>query len=862
MDILANKLNLKPATLKFLPELEIKYKDRYYRESLPVLRVAMATSILLFALFGILDLMLVDEYVKLFLWIRFGIVIPFFIGVFLISFTPIFKRIWQGALFLSFLIIGIATIAMIVMSPDNWSYYGGLLLIFSAGYFFIRLRFILASLAGWLLTAIFIVIMIVFTDISPLIIIPYSLFFVSANLIGMSASFFIEISNRRNFMLNNQLEIKQQEQEEINKKLELMVRVRTLELKESEERFRNLADLLPLMVFEVDLHGKINYANEEVFMETGLTRNDIIKGTDLSTLVAEEDKSKVLPDYYREYEIKGKTVSEYRLKRKDGSVFPVVDYSNTILRENQVVGLRSILVDVSEQKKAEKAIKASEEKYKLLSENAFDGIYLAYGSRFDYVNKRMVEITGYSELELLDPGFDWYELLTPGSKDVVDQRLKLRKENKFVPTTYEFQIVTKSGEIKDIELSSLLLSHEPEMFFLGVARDITEKKINETLRNEITITRKSAEFKQQFLANMSHEIRTPLTGIMGIIEILSATNLDHKQREYLKTLEISTENLREIINQILDYSKIEAGKIVIRPVPFHTGQLVENARNLFEALCRDKPVTFETHVANDVPLYLKSDKQRVNQVITNFISNAVKFTPKGDIRLKAEIHRWIDRSNLVIRIEVQDSGTGIHKEKQRLLFKPFSQLDDNDINYSEGTGLGLSISRELVKLFDGRIGVRSTPGKGSTFWFTFAAEVVSQEVFEEHSRENPKHENGNSLRILVVEDKIVNQKVIGLILTSMGHTVETANNGSIALQIFQPGKYDLILMDIQMPVMDGITATRLLKEKYKDLPPIAGLSANAFEGDRANYMALGMDEYITKPVKKDDIVTLVNRLGI
>jgi PAS domain S-box-containing protein len=855
------KTYLSKLTLSFAGEQEREYQMVFFRNSLPVLRVAMILSIMLFAAFGLLDLLLVKDHLSLFLFMRFGIAIPLFLVVYFLSFTKTFQFVWQLLLFLSVLAGGVIIIIMIAIAPENWSYYGGLMLVFMAGYFFIRLRFYLASLAGWLLTVIFGVSILFLAEITPELIVPYVLFFVSANLIGMFASYYIEVADRKNYILTHQLEEKQREQIENNKELELMVKLRTMELRESEERFRNLADLLPLMVFEVDLQGKINYANEEAMKETGLTREQIVKGALLSNIIPPEDRKKVFSDFDNETILEGKSKTEYRIMRYDGTLFPVIDYSNAIIKDDQVIGLRSILVDVSEQKKAEQALKLSEERYKLLSDNAFDGIYLSYGHRLEYVNKVFCEVSGYSEEEILSEDFHFNMLLTPESIRIIEERKKARMDGKDVSQTVELKVITKSGVVKDVELGAVMISKEPELLLLGVVRDITERKVNEKLRNEVILARQSAEFKQQFLANMSHEIRTPLTGIMGIIEVLSSTNLDEQQMEYLKTLELSTENLREIINQILDYSKIEAGKVLPRPIIFDSRGLFDNARNLFGSICR-KPIQLEINLSENIPKHLKSDEARVNQVITNLLSNAVKFTNEGTISLTADIHKWIDENTLEIKIEVSDTGIGIKKEKLKLLFRPFTQVDHKDTRDFEGTGLGLSICRELVKLMGGRIGVRSKPGQGSTFWFSFKAEIAKLEEIPRNTEKKRKGENIVPLRIMIVEDKLVNQKVIGLILTAMGHTITTANNGKEALENFTPEACDLILMDIQMPVMDGITATQILKKNYNNLPPIVGLSANAFEGDREKYMAMGMDEYLTKPVRKEDFTKLLVRIGL
>ena len=398
----------------------------------------------------------------------------------------------------------------------------------------------------------------------------------------------------------------------------------------------------------------------------------------------------------------------------------------------------------------------------------------------------------------------------------------------------------------EIQKKNQLLAHSQDELKLQL------KKIQE--QGEII------QFKQNFLANMSHEIRTPLSGVIGIIDILGQTSLSRDQAEYIHILKNSGENLREIINQVLDYSKIEAGRLQLNKKAFRFSQLKEFAHNMFQGLLCNKLV-FESSIAPDVPEYIEADKSRIQQIINNLVSNAIKFTREGKIQFKAE--RLTERDTgdeICIRISIRDTGIGISEEQQKVLFKPFAQIHQSDFREYEGTGLGLSISKELATLHGGEIGVESKSDEGSNFWFTFLAREVSRRDLT-CSNQTESLSPKQKLNILLVEDKEINQKVISLLLEGSGHSVRIASNGAVAIDIYQPGLFDLILMDIQMPVMDGITATRLLKEKYSELPPVVGLSANAFEGDREKYMNLGLDEYLTKPLKKQDFQLVIQKIS-
>jgi signal transduction histidine kinase/ActR/RegA family two-component response regulator len=366
------------------------------------------------------------------------------------------------------------------------------------------------------------------------------------------------------------------------------------------------------------------------------------------------------------------------------------------------------------------------------------------------------------------------------------------------------------------------------------------------------------KFKQNFLANMSHEIRTPLTGILGMIDIMAQSPLNEEQAEYINILKHSGENLREIINQVLDYSKIEAGKVQLKMKDFVFHDLVTQARNLFHSLAGNR-LTFLSDVDTDIPVMIRADKNRLLQMINNLISNSVKFTHEGSITLKAELFKK-SRNKLLIRILVTDTGFGITEEKQKVLFRPFAQIHESDHREFEGTGLGLSICKELARLHGGMVGLESKYGQGSTFWFTFIAEITNEFPSDISQQETSDHPSKGKLSILLAEDKVVNQKVIKLLLASAGHQVVVADNGQNVLDLYQPQTFDLILMDIQMPVMDGIRATSELRSKFENLPPIVGLSANAFEGDREKYISLGLDEYITKPFKIEDFEEVVERV--
>ncbi|MFW5687522.1 MAG: tetratricopeptide repeat protein [Bacteroidota bacterium] len=410
------------------------------------------------------------------------------------------------------------------------------------------------------------------------------------------------------------------------------------------------------------------------------------------------------------------------------------------------------------------------------------------------------------------------------------------------------------------EKNSMLERAYEELQSINEELVVQQEIIKENLEKKIAVAEQMLDFKQKFLAQMSHEIRTPLTGVLGITDALEKTPLNEEQSHYLDILKYSGESLIGIINDVLDYSKIEAGKLELKKSVFNLADMLSASINLFAGTNRNE-VKLEMELSDNLPGYVEADELRIGQVIRNFLSNAIKFTEKGKIVLGAEVVEPANQGQQVlIRIWVKDTGAGIPTSQIDQLFKPFSQLRRSDLRPAEGTGLGLSICKEIVVMHGGEIGVNSTPGEGSEFWFTVSMKIPEKGDQPSSVKQPREFSLPTRLAILLVEDKEVNKKVMKLLLSGLGHEVTVAAHGKEAVELFQPGKFDLILMDIEMPVMDGVTATAHLRENYSNLPPIIGLSANALEGDREKYMLAGMDEYLTKPFNVDAFLRVVEKV--
>ena len=517
-----------------------------------------------------------------------------------------------------------------------------------------------------------------------------------------------------------------------------------------------------------------------------------------------------------------------------------------VIRQTQLVG---------------QAMAATESRYREVVQNAPVGIFRSTPEgRYLAVNPALAEIYGYSDPDAMMESVEHIGL---------DLHVDSERRNEFLAT------MERRGVVQDFEarirrhdgaiiwtLRNARAVRGPQgdiRYFDGFVTDITaRKRAEEDLRRATDAARSASRAKSQFLANMSHEIRTPLNGILGMTELTLATELDDEQRSQLEMVRESGQSLLRVLNDVLDFSKIEAGQLELRKEDFSLESVLHSALQVFEAEMRQRGLTLTLETDPRVRGWFRGDAGRLRQVLVNLVGNSAKFTEQGGVTVSVAP----DSALPGLRFTVSDTGCGIGADQLERVFETFTQVDGSLTRRYQGTGLGLAISRRLVEMMGGTVAMQSEEGKGTRVTFTVRFESVERAVEDDGALPMPK---SPPMSILVAEDNTVNRLYAKRLLENEGHIVTTAVTGVEALEFLKKGSFHCLLLDVQMPEMDGMEVTRRIRQGLDDVPPdlhIVAMTAHAMKGDRETFLETGMDDYVAKPVDSNALRRVLYKVAV
>ena len=533
-------------------------------------------------------------------------------------------------------------------------------------------------------------------------------------------------------------------------------------------------------------------------------------------------------------------------------------------------GLRQ---EAAERKQAEVALRESELFYRQMLESIPGMVFTTRPDGYcDYQSQQWVDFTGVPMIEHLGDG--WNKLLHPDDRPRAYAAWYAAVEGQD-PYDLEYRVRRYDGEYEWFKVRGRPICNAAGEIvrWFGTALNIDHLfKTQEELLQAKEAAEAANKVKSQFLANMSHELRTPMTGVLGMLDLALGGKLDEQQRDFLSTAHSSARSLLRIINDILDLAKVEAGKLTLEEKPFSLRDCVGTVTNILIPETRRKGLELIQTVADDVPETVVGDQTRLRQILVNLIGNAVKFTEQGKVEVRVTSGDSNSDGKGGITFTVADTGIGIPADKQHLLFNSFSQIDGSDSRRYGGTGLGLAISREIVELMGGNITCESSLGGGSTFSFTVPlgkseADIETGSAASAPDSEKPSaspSREGKKLRLLLAEDDPVIKQILGMMLERSNYDIDTAENGRKAVEMWEQGAYDLILMDIQMPFLDGFAATRTIREKEQSQGAghtlIVAMTAHASADDEQRCLEAGMDAYVSKPIDLKASIELIDDL--
>jgi PAS domain S-box-containing protein len=675
-------------------------------------------------------------------------------------------------------------------------------------------------------------------------------------------------------------------------------------LRQSEEQFRAMFELAAVGMVQIDPQtGRLSKVNERFCAITGYSVDELV-GLEFSELICPEDRERSVENFERAMKGNGLDYrSEKRFMHKNGSVV-WVNMNAALVRNaaGQVVNALAVCEDITERKQIDEALRQSEQLYKTLAETSPALVWLArVDGTAEYVDPSWREYTGLTLEQLNKIG--WTQLDHPEDRarlraawaDCYERDEGFKAEFRFrrhdgvyrwflgrasplknkdgriikwvgvMTDINEHKQMEQELELRVQERTAELSTSKEE---LEVANEELQVEISEheKIEKELMAAKEAAEAaveaKAAFLANMSHELRTPLNAVIGYSSLLLDENLPQEQRENIESIKDGGEALLVIISDILEFSRAEKEKIKLEHQPFSLKRCIEESMDMVAIRANKKGLDLSYTISYGTPDTIIGDPGRLRQILVNLLSNAVKFTDEGNISV-AISSKVIEDDKRKITFEVRDTGIGMPQDKLDQIFKPFTQLEYIISRKRDGVGLGLAISKKLVELMGGKIWAESEEGKGSIFRFTIQAETIPGRHSDLSENDIADYKNisvQNPLSILVAEDNPSNQKVLVEMLKRLGYRADAVANGVEVLQALKIRPYDLIFMDIRMPEMDGLTATRVIRKLLPNNGPmVIAITAFAMEGDRERCFEAGMDDYIDKPVKLGELAEVISR---
>jgi PAS domain S-box-containing protein len=553
---------------------------------------------------------------------------------------------------------------------------------------------------------------------------------------------------------------------------------------------------------------------------------------------------------------------EYRIRHRDGHYIWVLDRGMVVNRTpeglpGRIIGTHT---DITERKLAEHAIIIREEKYRNILANMNLGLLEVDNDEvIQFANQSFCEMSGYALDEIIGKKAG---LLFPAGdgKEILDHKNNLRKKG--VSDAYELTVTNKKGEPKWWLISGAPTYNDSGQLMgsIGIHLDITDrKKLEFELNDAREVAEQSVRTKEAFLANMSHEIRTPMNAIIGMGRQLEKTDLLDQQRFFLHTINMAADHLLVVINDILDISKIEAGKLELESTAFHPAEVLQHVVRIMQPRAEEKGLELKIDIDANIAPVLIGDAHRINQILLNQISNAIKFTEKGGVTVSGRLQKKVGQTQ-VIEFRIRDTGIGIAEDFLANIFEKFSQEDRTTARKYGGTGLGMAITKELVELMDGQISINSKKDIGTEIIISLPFEIGSTADLPEQKQDFTNSASLEGVRILLAEDNEMNRLVANTVLENYGVLITEAKNGAEAVKALQKDAYDLVLMDMQMPVMGGLEATVIIRQELKLKLPIIALTANAIKGDSERCLAVGMNGFVSKPFEEHDLINEIAKV--